>query len=103
MSLVDRAVKSLGLRQRSYQGLFGEGSPGQHVLAELALYSRAFEPDTDGLNHDTLMTMHGRRQMFFMIVNHLKLSPNELEAVYLRIASRPAARPTNVTYGEQNG
>ena len=92
MSLVERAVQSLGLRQRSYQGLFGEGSPGHHVMTELALYSRAFAADDDGLSRDMLMTMHGRRQMFFHIVNHLKLSTTELEGIYLTIATRTAAR-----------
>lgn len=92
MSMIDRAVKSLGLRQHSYQGLFGEGSPHHHVLTELALYARAFSTDDDGISRDMLMTMHGRRQMFFMIVNHLKLSPDEIEGVYISLASRSARR-----------
>jgi len=96
VSIVDRAVKSLGLRQRAYQGLFGEGSPSHHILTELALYAKAFEPDTDGIGHDMLMTMHGRRQMFFHIVNHLKLSTNELEAIYISVATRSAQRFTVV-------
>jgi hypothetical protein len=93
MSLIGRAVQTMGLRQRSYQGLFAEGSPGHHVMVELALYARAYDADQDGISRDQLMTMHGRRQMFFHIVNHLKLSPNELEGVYLSIASRATTRP----------
>jgi hypothetical protein len=92
MSLVERAVKTLGLRQKSYQNLFAEGGPNHHVLVELALYSNAYDADPDDINRDRLMMMHGRRQMFFHIVNHLKLSPNELEGLYLSIAARQAAR-----------
>jgi hypothetical protein len=99
MSMIDRAVKTLGLRQKSYQGLFGEGSPGHHVLAELALYARAFVPDVDDISHDMLMTMHGRRQMFFMIVNHLKLSPDEIEGIYVSLAARSARH--NLMQGEE--
>ena len=92
MSIIDRAVKTIGLRQRSYQSLFAEGSRGHHVLTEIALYSMAFDADADGLSRDTVMTMHGRRQMFFHIVNHLKLSPMELESIYITVAPRSAAR-----------
>ena len=91
MSMIDRAVKSLGLRQRSYESMFAEGSPYHHVLVELALYCRAFDADQDDLTHDRLMMMHGRRQVYFLILNHLNLSPNEIEAFYTSIAARPAA------------
>lgn len=89
MSLIGYARETLGLRQRSYQSMFAEGSPFHHVLAELAIYSRAFDADQDDLSHDMLMTMHGRRQMFFMILNHLKLSAEEIQAFYATIAARP--------------
>ena len=92
MSLIERAVKSIGLRQRSYHGLFGEGGPNHNVMTELALYARAFDADQDDLSHDKLMMMHGRRQMFFHIVNHLKLSVDELEAIYITTATRNSRR-----------
>ena len=101
MSIVDHAMKSIGLRQRSFQSLFAPGAPGHHVLAELALYSKAFEADADDLSHDKLMMMHGRRQMFFHIINHLKLSPNELEGIYVTLASRAGAAQFRVIQGAQ--
>lgn len=85
-------LQKLGFRQRAYQSSFGDGSPGHMVLADLADFSRAFVPDTDGISHDVLMTMHGRRQMFFRIFNHLKLSPQDLEAVYRTSVLRAASR-----------
>jgi len=88
MSMLERGLRTIGLRQRSYQSLFAE--PNHKVLAELALYSNAFRADVDGLSHDMIMIMHGRRQMFFHIVDHLKLSVDELEALYVSLAARPA-------------
>jgi len=93
------ALQKLGFRQRAYQSAFGEGSPGHLVLVDLAAYANAFAPDTDGISHDMLMTMHGRRQMFFRIVNHLKLAPNEIEVVYRSVLMRTAAR-LQTTRGE---
>jgi hypothetical protein len=93
MSLIERAAKTIGLRQRSYQGMFAEGAPYHHVLSELALYARAFSADDDNLSRDDLMKMHGRRQMFFMILNHLKLSTAEIEGIYISLAARNSARP----------
>lgn len=86
-----RVSAMLGYRQRAYQETFA-GSPRQHVLVDLAKFARAFDADLDGLSHDQLMTMHGRRQMFFRIVHHLKLSPTELEQVYQPALMQAAAR-----------
>jgi len=86
------ALQKLGFRQQAYQTAFAEGSPGHLVLADLADYSRAFNADTDGISHDVLMAMHGRRQMFFRIIHHLKLAPHEIEAVYRTALMRAAAR-----------
>lgn len=78
---VVRALQKLGFRQRSYQQVFAQGSPGYLALLDLARYSRAFEPDTEGLSDGQIREMHGRRQMFFRIFINVKLSPAELEVV----------------------
>lgn len=88
----ERAVHMLGFRQRSYQGVFGEGTQGQLVLVDLAVYCRAFLPDPDDISKDTLMAMHGRRQVYFRIIDHLKLSPIEIEGVYRGALMRAAGR-----------
>ncbi len=80
--LVREMLQKLGFRQQTYKQAFGEGTALHLVLTDLANYSRAFEADTDGITHDDLMKMHGRRQMFFYIIHHLKLAPPELELVY---------------------
>lgn len=92
MTAYDRAREMLGFRQRSYQSVFSEGAAGQLVLTDLAVFCRAFTGDIDGLDHNTLMTMHGRRQVFFRIIEHLKLSPIEIETVYRATLMRSAAR-----------
>lgn len=86
------ALQKLGFRQRAYQATFGEGSPGHLTLVDLAVYAAAFVPDTEGLSAGQLREMHGRRQVFFRIYNHLKLAPTELEAVYRSALLRAASR-----------
>ena len=85
------ALQKLGFRQRAYQSAFGEGSPGHMVMVDLALYCKAFKTD-DVQEPNTLMRMQGRRDVFFRIFDHLKLTPNELEAVYRTAVQRAAAR-----------
>ena len=92
MTLYEQALQKLGFRTRSYQQAFGEGAPGHLVLVDLADYSRAFKPDAEGLNDGQIREMYGRRQMFFRIVNHLKLAPLEIEAVYRSALLRAASR-----------
>jgi hypothetical protein len=92
MNPYDRAREMLGFRQRAYQTAFSEGTPAHLVLTDLAVFCRAFGGDVDGIDQNTLMTMHGRRQVFFRIIEHLKLSPLEIEAVYRSTLMRSAAR-----------
>lgn len=82
MNPYDRWSRMLGLRQQAYQSVFGEGGPGHSVLVDLAEFCCAFKADADGIDKDKLLTMHGRRQVYFRILDHLKLSPMEIEAVY---------------------
>lgn len=76
-----RAVEMLGFRQKSYQQAFS-GSSMHLVLVDLAKYSNAFNTELEHLTSDQLREMNGRRQIFFRILNHLKLSPSDLEQVY---------------------
>lgn len=92
MSFYQAALSRLGFRQRAYQAAFAEGAPGHLALRDLALYSRAFEPDVDGLTHDQILIMQGRRQMFFRIFHHVKLSSIELETVARDAIVHAAAR-----------
>lgn len=80
MSIWNLALQKLGLRQRSYQSVFD--GPLHNVLVDLARYSGAFEADPNGISRDELLARHGRRQMFFRILHHIKLTSQELEAVY---------------------
>ena len=75
------ALQKLGFRQKAYQSAFAQGTPLQMVLIDLAKFSGAFVSDPDGMTHDQLMTMHGRRQMFFRIFSQIKMTPQELEEI----------------------
>lgn len=86
------ALHKLGFRQQAYQSAFSQGSNAHLVLVDLADYSNAFEADIDGISHDQLLTMHGRRQMFFRIINHLKLTQDEIETVYRSAVVRAASK-----------
>lgn len=85
---VNRALQMFGIRQREYQQIFG--SADNRALLDLALYSRSFQPDVEGMSHDHLLIMHGRRQMFFRIFHHVKLTPAELETVASKAIVRAA-------------
>jgi len=88
-----RAIEKLGIRQKAYKSAFGVvGSPAYLALIDLADFCAAFQVDPFGLNHDGLMQMIGRRQAFFRVFNHLKLSPTELETVYRGAVLRAAER-----------
>ena len=88
-----RAVQKLGLRQRSYQQTFlSEGSPAVFVLRDLALFCGAFDADLTAKDHDAVLIMHGRRQAFFRIFKHVKLTPAELELVCRDALVHAAAR-----------
>lgn len=77
-----RGLQMLGYRRQVYQTVFSEGGPLHQALVDLAKYSGAFDADPNGITRDDLLVRHGRRQLFFRIIHHLKLSPQELETVY---------------------
>jgi hypothetical protein len=85
------AADKLGFRQKAYQQTFG-GSNMQLVLVDLAKYACAFEADPDNIPDATLRRLQGRRDMFFRIIKHLKLSPMEIEQVYAPVLMSAANR-----------
>ena len=88
-----RALEKLGFRQKSYKSAFGiVGSPQYIALIDLADYCGAWRGDHDGIAHDVLMQMVGRRQAYFRLFNHLKLSQPEMEIVYKGAILRAAER-----------
>jgi hypothetical protein len=93
------ALQKLGLRQQAYKSVFGPGSPGHQVLIDMAEYTHAFASDPVGMTHDQVMVMHGRRQAFFRIFRHVKLSPAELEIVCKDALVHAAARLQQVNHG----
>lgn len=95
------AAQKLGIRQQAYRATFGEGAPGHSVVVELATYCRAFDPDVDGMTHDQIMVMHGRRQVFFRILKQLRLSPHELEAISHNALLQAAARLQQMNKGDE--
>lgn len=77
-------------KQKHYQSTFGEGSSGHLVLEDLALFCCAFKGDQDNMTPNELMKMHGRRQVYFRIIDLLKLSPTEIESVYRNAVTKQA-------------
>lgn len=95
------ALQKLGIRQQAYKTTFAEGGIAHHVLVDLADYAHAFIADPEGLSNDQIREMYGRRQLFFRIFKHLKLSPAELEGVTRVALQHAAARLAN--RGTDNG
>jgi hypothetical protein len=96
-----RATEKLGFRQKSYQQAFGvEGSPANLALVDLADYCGAFRSDLAGLTNEQLREMNGRRQAFFRVWTHLKLSPIEMELVCKQVLVRAASRLSQIEAGD---
>lgn len=75
-----RTLDFLTQRKRVYQIVFG-CPPGREVLEDLAKFCRASSTtfDPDPRIHAAL---EGRREVFLRIVEHMKLSPEELFELY---------------------
>lgn len=82
---LDRLRVALGERRHAYQMTF-RGPLGEVVLKDLARFCRAHEStfQTDPRAH---ALAEGRREVWLRLQNHLKLSPDELWALY---SGRPA-------------
>lgn len=78
--LLDKARSFLSGRQHDYQITF-TGVQAQRVLADLARFCRAhrstFHPD-----HAMSDRLDGRREVWLRIATHLKLSDEDLWALY---------------------
>lgn len=77
--LLEMARNLLFRRQRNYKLTFGSEA-GKHVLADLAKFCRANDTafHADPRVHAAL---EGRREVFLRIMQHIKLSPDELAAL----------------------
>ena len=95
------ALQKLGFRQQAYRATFGEGAPGHMVLVDLANFCGAYDADLNGMTHDEIMVRHGRRQVFFRILKHIKLSPDELEVVSRSALLQAAARLQQINKGDE--
>lgn len=75
-------IEKLGFRQKAYQQAFGiEGSPPYLAIIDLAEYCGAFRADASNLTDAQLREMHGRRQAFFRIWQHLKFNQLQMEII----------------------
>lgn len=102
MNVLQIAAQKLGFRQGAYRQTFGEGSLLHLTLVDLANYSRAFDADNADLDDRQLVRMSGRRDVFFRIIKHLKLTPTELEQVYRPALINAAARLQRSNPGDDN-
>jgi hypothetical protein len=80
MNWLERAKDFLLVRRQAYHQTFS-GPPGQEVLSDLARFCRAldttFHPDAR-----VQAQLEGRREVFLRIQHHLKLTDEELWALY---------------------
>lgn len=78
--IAQRTLRFIGERRRAYRLAFGSVA-GQAVLIDLASFCRAAEPcwHEDPRKHALL---EGRREVFLRIQQHLRLSEEQLYALY---------------------
>jgi hypothetical protein len=83
-TLIERAKRFLSRRQGSYRRVFNQESVDvQAVLHDLAKFCRANETTFDTDERLTALLL-GRREVFLRIAHHLRLTQDELWAIYLR-------------------
>jgi hypothetical protein len=71
----------LGDRQRAYQ-LTMKDAAGAAVLADLAIFCRADETCVVPGDRDRTYVLEGRREVYLRIMDHLKLSTEQLVKKY---------------------
>lgn len=80
LEAVRKTVEFLAFRRRDYQLTFG-GLAGQNVLADLSKFCRA---DSTCFNDDARKhaLAEGRREVWLRIQSHLRLTSEQLYALY---------------------
>ena len=80
-----RTLDFLRLRKRAYQFTFGQPKDNE-ALKDLAKFCRVGTPP---FNRDQRMQdiLIGRQEVFFRIINHLRLAPEELHDLYNKSSS----------------
>lgn len=81
----ERLLEILGDRQRAYLLAFKEAA-GAAVLADLAVFCRADETCVIPGDRDRTYVLEGRREVYLRIMDHLKLSTEQLVEKYTRPA-----------------
>jgi hypothetical protein len=81
MGIIEKARNYLSRRRRAYQLSFA-GVNGEIVLHDMSKFCRAnkscFHPDAR-----VEALMEGRREVWLRIMDHLKLSEDQLSAIYI--------------------
>lgn len=81
MTYVERVIEALRGRKRQYQLTFSQPW-GQVVLQDLMIFCRANESCGIPGDHDRTWLLEGRREVWLRIQNHMKLTPDQLAAIY---------------------
>ncbi len=93
-----RTIEYLRLRRRGYQLTFHNSNfvvglraaylrafgnyAGQAVMIDLARFCRAAETCVIPGDHDRTLVLEGRREVWLRIIQHLRLQPEQLYALY---------------------
>lgn len=85
-----RALDFLRMRSRDYRLAFSS-PPAQNVLIDLAKFCRANEScfDPDPRKHAIL---EGRREVWLRLINHIRLNPEQLYALYQGVHFNPVEK-----------
>lgn len=86
----ERLFRFFARRRYAYQSTF-KGALAQVVLEDLANFCRAHE-STFHKDSSVAQRLDGRREVWLRIQQHLRLSPDELWALYTGNPPHPAAR-----------
>lgn len=81
MNISEKTKDFLGMRQKSYHQVFGDGEAVQEVLKDLERFCRAHE---SCFHADARVSalLEGRREVLLRIQDHLKLSTTDLLKKY---------------------
>lgn len=92
MTIFAKALTFLQGRKRAYQLAFGSPA-GKIVLADLASYCRANETCLVPGDHDKMVILEARREVWLRIQNHLNLTTDELLVLYTQPPLHQEKRP----------
>lgn len=91
MSALDRAIDFLTYRAKAYRLTFQGPIRENAVLRDLARFCRAFETTAIPGDRDRSLLLEGRREVWLRIVNHLRLTPEQLYELYGGVQPLPTS------------